>query len=150
MRDHPFHIDPIQAGMWGLRFDKEKHKILIKKFWNKLVDPKMAKIYNPHNYRFKGIFYVLIIYLLDLINFFFKDIDQIWLKSIIWNEVNHHALIHDSFHCEKNMSGIPWPTQRLGDCFVGSCGNCNTNATNQFFKCPNACRPKEHQDWTNC
>ena len=67
----------------------------------------------------------------------------------MWHEVNQHALIHDSFNCNKNMSGEPWPTQRLGNCFVGSIWNCDKNATS-FHKCPDICKPKDHQNWTSC
>lgn len=48
------------------------------------------------------------------------------------------------------MSGEPWPTQRLGDCFVGSIYDCNKDAINEFPMCPDACRPKDHQNWTSC
>ena len=54
MRDHPNHGDVIQAGMWGLRFDIDKHKMLIKKWWNSLIDQKIAKTYNPYKDNFKG------------------------------------------------------------------------------------------------
>ena len=56
MRDHPDHRDLILAGMWGIRFDIDKHKMLIKKWWNSLIDPKIAKNYNPYGDNFKGIF----------------------------------------------------------------------------------------------
>ena len=68
----------------------------------------------------------------------------------MWNEVNRHALIHDSFNCNMNMSGEPWPTQRLGDCYVGSIYECNKDAINEFPTCPDACRPKDHKNWTSC
>ena len=65
MRDHPHHRDVILAGMWGLRFDIDKHGKLIKNWWNSLIDPKIAKIYNPYKRNFKGSFYTVIFRLKD-------------------------------------------------------------------------------------
>ena len=53
MKDHPFHGDLILAGMWGLRLDI--HKDLIEKWWNILINPKIAKIFNPYKIKPKGI-----------------------------------------------------------------------------------------------
>lgn len=55
MRDNPVHEDVILAGMWGLRFDINVHKKTIEKWWRNLVDPKVAKNYNPYKNNFKGI-----------------------------------------------------------------------------------------------
>ena len=57
------------------------------------------------------------------------------------------ALIHDSYTCQK-FGGTPFPTQRIGDCYVGRVGDCNS--TGHFMSCPVECRPEQHLDWKTC
>ena len=46
MRDHPLQKVEILAGMWGFRFDKSRD--LTEKIWERLIDRKIAKKYNPY------------------------------------------------------------------------------------------------------
>ena len=68
----------------------------------------------------------------------------------MWPEAKNNALIHDSFNCDKNNGGVPFPTQRLGDCYVAIMSMCNNNTSSKSLVCPSICRPKDHQDWITC
>ena len=80
-----------------------------------------------------------------------KGLDQMFLNDHVFEYIKDRALIHDSYWC-AGITAKPWPTQRLGDCFVGSNRNCNETATiNRDIKdCPVACRPPNHLDWSKC
>lgn len=60
MRDNPHHRDAILAGMWSLRLDLKAHKDLVNKWWNKLIDRKIAKMYNPYRRNYKGNYLTII------------------------------------------------------------------------------------------
>lgn len=74
--------------------------------------------------------------------------DQFFLRDYVYSLVKNDSLIHVSYLCAFYKDSIPFPTRRVGDCFVGQVGNCNKNST--FIECPVECRPKGHKDWIYC
>lgn len=71
-----------------------------------------------------------------------------FLREYVYPEIRYQSIIHDSYHCHnRNISGEPWPSKRVGDCFVGSRKNCNINAK-KFFECPKKCR--KNRSWVYC
>lgn len=69
----------------------------------------------------------------------------------MWHKMKEHTLVHDSFNCRRIVGDKPWPTQRVGNCYVGSDVECDENGRiEENFTCPIKCRPKEHPDWISC
>ncbi len=80
--------------------------------------------------------------------------DQRFLSSCIYSFASKSAFVHDSFLCKTYTNSRPWPTKRIGNCFVG-CVHCDCDSRakdNQTFThiCPLECRPKKHIDWIYC
>lgn len=76
-----------------------------------------------------------------------KGSDQYFLSAHVNPLINPQSIIHDSYLC-TSYGGSPFPTKRLGNCFIGSPSECDEKA--KFVDCPEACRPANHKDWTQC
>ena len=115
--------------MWG--FYNSRNRSLATKIFEMIIDKNISRIYNPVN---------------GTINK--KGHDQFFLEEYVHPLIHNRSVTHDSFICER-FGGDPFPTKRVGNCFIGSTNGCNT--TGVFFKdCPIKCRPKNHQDWNQC
>ena len=62
---------------------------------------------------------------------------------------------HDSFCCIFFRDTQPFPTQRVGNSYVGMMSyelerNAAVLEENSFFQCPKSCRPKFASNWTSC
>ena len=78
-----------------------------------------------------------------------KGNDQNFLSQYVFGSLSSNSITHDSYLCTSyGGNSLPFPTQRIGDCYVGGVAGCSKNAT--FRECPVRCRPKDHQDWNYC
>jgi hypothetical protein len=112
--------------MWG--FFNARNRLLAYKIFRRILYPINTFFYNHKNESPKGA-------------------DQSFLNDYVYDLIKSNSTIHDSFYCHV-YGGEPWPTQRLGNCFVGNPFECDANAT--FETCPVQCRPKDHIDWEKC
>ena len=75
--------------------------------------------------------------------------DQFFLKKYVWPWAKYDAMQHDSYFCKKYSRTRPFPIRRKNETnnFMAA-----VVAQNQYIwkKCPEKCRPKEHQDWEYC
>jgi hypothetical protein len=127
MRDHSGHgYFLIPGGMWGFFSARNRH--LSYKIFRKILHPLNIFFYNYKKDSPKGA-------------------DQIFLNDFVYNLIKSNSTVHDSFFCDV-YGGEPWPTQRLGNCFVGNPFECDVTAA--FETCPIQCRPKNHIDWEKC
>lgn len=123
MRDGPFHVAIILAGLWGAKnYDNFQKALEVR---HRLLDVPLDQS---------------------------KMYDQDTLASRVWPAVRNHSTIHDSYNCAKGEKmGImkPFPNKRQGFLFCGR-GPSNVNAMNILIKtkCPLMCRPKEN--WEYC
>lgn len=113
--------------MWSFKVNKARD--LGRKIFNKIIDKQISLKYNPNGNSRKGF-------------------DQYFLSDHVYKEIKNNSTIHDSYLCKKYPKSKPWPTKRIGDCFVGRVGKCNQ--TGIFKKCPEKCRPINHSDWISC
>ncbi|CAF0859647.1 unnamed protein product [Brachionus calyciflorus] len=127
MRDHYQHDVPILGGMWS--FKNIKNRTLGKEIFKLIIDENIARKYNGNGKSPKGS-------------------DQYFLKDHVYKLINNFSTIHDSFLCKTFSDSKPFPSQRIGDCFIGKVGACNE--TNSFRTCPIDCRPKNHPEWETC
>lgn len=101
MRDHPAHTVPILAGMWGAK------KPILSDI-NYLIEFfKNSHLWNPSE----------------------KQLDQIFLKQIIWPRVSYTTMTHDEIFSSK-----PFPTQRQNYEFVGDVFDENDVRHPQYWK----------------
>jgi hypothetical protein len=98
MRDNPQHGTAILGGMWG--FASVRDRALATKIFSLIVDKKVSEQFNKNG---KSP----------------KHGDQSFLARYVHPLVKSSAIVHDSYLC-ASYGGDPWPTQRKGDCFVGS------------------------------
>jgi len=125
MRDGPFHITTILAGLWGANnYHNLKKALNIRK---RLLDVPVRH---------------------------WKFYDQAVLHKRVWPAVRNFAMIHDSYNCGKGprMGRMrPWPTQRDGFLYVGY-GPTKGYAVRilRDTKCPLICRPPSHKYWQYC
>jgi hypothetical protein len=49
-----------------------------------------------------------------------KGLDQEFLSVYVYYQIRSNSVIHDSYTCNLYKDSTPWPTKRIGDCFVGS------------------------------
>lgn len=77
-----------------------------------------------------------------------KGYDQYFLTDHVYQKIFRKSTIHDSFLCNQYQNSKPFPSKRVGNCFVGISGFCNV--TGFIIKCPKECRPPEHLDWETC
>ncbi len=77
--------------------------------------------------------------------------DQKFLKDFVLEHALKSSITHDAY-IECGKQGIePWPSKRIGKCFVGSrSADCDDKTTKPILPCPEECRPKEHKDWLYC
>ncbi|CAF0827250.1 unnamed protein product [Brachionus calyciflorus] len=127
MRDHYYHGHYILGGMWG--FKNIYNQKLGKEIFDLLVDKSLALKYNPSGDSPYGN-------------------DKLFLMDHVYQRINNISTVHDSYSCHIFPNSKPFPTKRLGDCFIGGYDPCNE--TNSFFSCPLECRPKDHIDWESC
>jgi hypothetical protein len=92
--------------------------------------------------------------------FYSQGFDQVLLEKLLAVKLKTHgAVLHDSYTCDvfRSTSNRPFPTQRLSGPlfsspgfpnFVGSNGQVLT--LHEHGRCPQECRPREHQDWELC
>jgi hypothetical protein len=79
-----------------------------------------------------------------------KGFDQFFLTDQVWPITKTNATIHDSYTC-KSFIGSPFPTKRIGACFVGRIADLGCELNNSSYMiCPQNCRPKDHQEWIYC
>ena len=126
--DHKDHGARILGGMWGFR--SELNRNLANSIYESITSRAIANIYNSRKSNPKGM-------------------DQSFLAAQVYDRVRHNAVIHDSHLCLHYADSTPWPTQRVGDCYVGLVLPCNTSNTFPF-PCPIKCRPKKYSNWTTC
>ena len=94
MRDGPFHITTILAGLWG--GDNYVNYTRALEVRRRLIDVSVNQ---------------------------WKFYDQKILRTRVWPLVRRHATIHDSYNCLKarSMGPIsPWPIKREGFLYCGS------------------------------
>ncbi len=113
--------------MWG--FNSALDRRVANEIFKRILDRNIASRFNKKNISPKGQ-------------------DQDFLSNYVYPLVYNRSVVHDSYLC-KNYGGSSWPSQRPGNCFVGSPESCNITATN-LPDCPLECRPKSHREWTKC
>jgi len=63
-----------------------------------------------------------------------KGFDQFFLADYVYPLVKQVAVIHDSYCCLSYRDSQPFPTKRIGNCFVAAIGGCNE--TGIYYPCP--------------
>lgn len=111
--------------MWG--FYNSRNRDLASYIFSYIIDFKISAIFNKD----KNV----------------KQADQTFLREYIYPKIKKISIIHDSYLC-KSYGGDPFPTKRVGNCFIGSTAECYSNLT--FYKCPDECRPTDHPNWISC
>ena len=77
--------------------------------------------------------------------------DQFFLSDHVYPFIKSKSIIHDSYLCKNYENSQPFPTERVGGCYVaiqqwdGICAQ-----KNRLPICPEICRPAEHKNWTFC
>ncbi len=115
--------------MWG--FYNSRNKTLADLIFNKIVDPLISKNFKKNNA---------------------KGQDQFFLAEHVYPLIKHNSIIHDSYTCKNFQDSLPFPSQRIGSCFIGSFGQTEScvNISNALPNCPIECRPKDNLDWIYC
>ena len=113
--------------MWG--FKNYKNRNLANDIYELVINKTLSVKYNPSGISSRGH-------------------DQFFLSHHVYNKIKLDSVIHDSFLCKSYGDAAPFPTKRIGNCFVGQVGVCNESAS--FFTCEKECRPKDHLDWETC
>ncbi|XP_047471543.1 uncharacterized protein LOC125026981 [Penaeus chinensis] len=128
MRDHPFHVSPVLAGLWGARWDLRSKggSLLSPGDMRNLRGAMVAKGRRPYH----------------------REQDQ----KVLWPVMTSSLTSHDSFKCKMYPAGTrPFPTRREHGLYVGNREYTNTTRRLLVKKhCPRACRPPQHQDWLFC
>ncbi|CAF1000518.1 unnamed protein product [Brachionus calyciflorus] len=127
MRDNPSHGTHILGGMWGFKSILNRAKA--NEIYNLIINKNLSRNYNPNGRSTKGY-------------------DQFFLSDHVYPKIKLNSTIHDSYLCKHYPNSRPFPTKRIGNCFVGGVGWCNEKKN--FTICPNQCRPSNHQDWETC
>jgi hypothetical protein len=80
-----------------------------------------------------------------------KGFDQLLLTEFFSKYSIQNSTTHDSFFCFKYNDGAqPWPTKRIGKCFVGGHHKNCIEKENFDYLCPVRCRPDDFLDWKFC
>ena len=116
----------MQGGMWG--FKMYKNRGIAKKIFNRILNRKGSFLYKRDDR---------------------KPFDQFFLSDKVYPLIRDRSLIHDSYLCNRFKDSVPFPSQREGNCFIGSPLSCNLESKS-FFKCPIECRPLHGLNWTYC
>ena len=118
--------------MWGYKsiHNKQVSHIVFKK----IVFKKFASIYNQNLKNAKGA-------------------DQNFLRDQVYSLLKSDSLIHDSYLCDYYANTSPFPTKRIGSCFVGAAddfGDCSIASAEQLsnYICPIKCR--YNLNWKFC
>ncbi|XP_047736509.1 uncharacterized protein LOC108679728 isoform X2 [Hyalella azteca] len=79
----------------------------------------------------------------------FETLSDQDLLEYLYHKLMHDSISHDSYHCHRNPSTVPFPNQRKAHMFVGNARyrNIHSEVTTE---CPAICRPRNHQDWKFC
>ncbi|KAK7073156.1 hypothetical protein SK128_012019 [Halocaridina rubra] len=123
IRDHIYHPEIMLAGLWGGR-NKDLNMT------RKMLDEMFAL---PPRYH--------------------RTYDQEILARLVWPRIKNDVMQHDSYHCLKQGHGegkTAFPTQRVNGTFCGFFAYKRKDMVKLTKPCPEACRPKEHKDWTLC
>ena len=124
--DHPWHGTHILGGMWG--FYSARNRNLANQIYAKFTDKQITARYNAGMKSPKGG-------------------DQQFLSEHVYSILQTNSVMHDSYLCAA-YGGSPFPTRRVGDCYIGGVTVCNASAT--FYECPQNCRPPNNKDWVTC
>ena len=78
--------------------------------------------------------------------------DQTFLKKYVHKFLRDRSVIHDSYCCAQFNDSVPFPTQRQGNCYIGSTArNLACLKEVSHLLCPIDCRPELHKkDWLFC
>ena len=130
MRDSSSHPQEMLGGMWGFRNDLNRR--LANHIYGLITNRNISKFYNFNNKSQRGH-------------------DQFFLRDHVYPLIKFNSTQHDSYFCEsfKNLT-IPFPTERVGNCFVGGTSWACFGTNRSLSTCPLECRPKDHPDWTSC
>ena len=121
------------GGMWGLKRTLNRTKSDL--VYNKIVDKEISKDDHTH------------------LNS--RGLDQLFLSEHVYTLLVNDSIIHDSYRCKYYPNTLPFPSRRIGSCFIGTPGfyyPCS-NATErklEYYICPEECRPSSHKDWIYC
>jgi len=115
--------------MWG--FYNQRDRNLGKGIFKKIIDPNISKKFINGKVTEKGP-------------------DQHFLTTYVYPLIRSRSVIHDSFLCNNYKDSKPFPTKRIGSCFIGAAGNYEKCSQEKFHECPINCRPEAHKDWVTC
>ena len=73
-----------------------------------------------------------------------KGNDQLFLARYVFQAIKRVSVVHDSYSCGI-FGGKGFPTQRVGNCYVGGVEKCSRVA--KFYECTPECRPGENRNW---
>jgi len=124
MRDHPQHLAPVLAGMWGAKMSGRRKRW--QSTWQAIL--KSSEAWAPRHR---------------------SQSDQQLLKKFVWPWAQHSLMQHDSYSCADFPGSKGFPTQRIrrpGN-FVGAVA---TKRKKHFLwqVCPKQCRRK--LAWIHC
>ena len=117
----------------GIYNERDRH--LGKEIFKKMMDSTIARKYHARGTETK------------------KGLDQAFLSDHVYPLIKSRSIIHDSYLCMNYKDSVPFPTERIGRCFIGASyvldrqKDCE-NTT--FFECAVSCRPAEHKNWKFC
>ena len=97
--------------MWG--FKSKSDKYLANIIYKLILDKRIATKYNNES-KIQG--------------------DQNFLADYIYPLIKDNSLIHDSYFCRSYLDSEPFPTKRLGNCFVGAYAREGCNQS--VLECP--------------
>ncbi len=87
--------------MWG--FYNSRDRLIASKIFDSVLNVDIAKKYSSKRTKNR------------------KGADQEFLTKYVHPHLKGNAIVHDSFLCQSyGGDGKAFPTQRIGDCFVGS------------------------------
>jgi hypothetical protein len=130
MRDNPEHFTKMLGGMIG--FYNQRDRSVANHIFSLIIDRRSSAEYNANGNSP-------------------KRNDQEFLAKYVYPLVEGNSIVHDSYLCKWFPGSRPWPSRRVGNCFVGSPSDCNINESNsKYLTCPKKCRPKSHPEWTTC
>ncbi|RNA24203.1 hypothetical protein BpHYR1_008982, partial [Brachionus plicatilis] len=103
--NNPYHGTSILGGMWGFKVSTNIN--LARQIFNLIV-----KIGNRYKTTDKSL----------------KGYDQYFLSDHVYERIIKNSTVHDSFLCNHFPNSKPFPSRRVGNCFVGYTGSCNASA----------------------